>query len=125
MERLTNKDIGKVCFDTWELCGLDNVCKRDCWKPTPCKIPDIVYGLAAYEETGLTPDDINKLNGFEQSQCAKLLAENAKLKAELVAAIVDLPVCCETCIHGIGPEECDIEVCYWQWRGVEVQHEQA
>jgi len=58
MERLTSKDTNKVCFDTWELCGLDNVCKRDCWKPTPCKIPNIVYGLAAYEDTELTPEEI-------------------------------------------------------------------
>ena len=58
MERLTTKDIGKVCFDTWELCGLDNVCKRDCRKPTPCKIPNIVYALAAYEDTKLTPAEI-------------------------------------------------------------------
>lgn len=39
MERLTSEDIGKASFDTWELCGLDHECKRDCWKPTPCKIP--------------------------------------------------------------------------------------
>ncbi len=36
--RLTNRDTNKVCFDTWELCGLDDVCKRDCREPTPCKI---------------------------------------------------------------------------------------
>lgn len=50
MERLTDKDTNKVCFDTWELCGLDSVCKRDCHKPTPCKIPKIVRRLAELED---------------------------------------------------------------------------
>lgn len=50
MERITNKDTNKVCYDTWELCGLDSVCKRDCWKPTPCKIPKIVRRLAELED---------------------------------------------------------------------------
>ena len=49
-KRLTDKDTNKICFDTWELCGLDSVCKRDCWKPTPCKIPKIVTRLAKLED---------------------------------------------------------------------------
>lgn len=59
MERLTDKDTNKVCFDTWELCGLDAVCKRDCHKPTPCKIPKIIRRLAELEdklESGLLVD---------------------------------------------------------------------
>lgn len=50
MERLTDKDTNKVGFDAWELCGLDSVCKRDCWKPAPCKIPKIVRRLAELED---------------------------------------------------------------------------
>lgn len=50
MDRLTDKDTNKVCFDTWELCGLDYVCKRDCHKPTPCKIPKIIRRLADLED---------------------------------------------------------------------------
>lgn len=50
IDRLTNKDTLNVSFDTWELCGLDSECKRDCWKPTPCKIPQMVRKLAAYED---------------------------------------------------------------------------
>lgn len=38
--------------------------------------------LAAYEETELMPEEIIKLNDFINSQCAKLLAENTRLKAE-------------------------------------------
>ena len=49
-KRLTDKDITKVCFDTWELCGLDNVCKRDCREPEPCKIPQIIHSLAELED---------------------------------------------------------------------------
>ena len=49
-KRLTDRDITKVCFDTWELCGLDDVCKRDCRKPEPCKIPQIIHRLAELED---------------------------------------------------------------------------
>lgn len=49
-KRLTNRDITKVCFDTWELCGLDDVCKRDCIKPEPCKIPQMIHRLAELED---------------------------------------------------------------------------
>lgn len=49
-ERLTDRDITKVCFDTWELCGLDGVCKRDCREPEPCKIPQMILRLAKLED---------------------------------------------------------------------------
>lgn len=49
-KRLTDRDITKVCFDTWELCGLDDVCKRDCRNPEPCKIPQIIHRLAKLED---------------------------------------------------------------------------
>lgn len=49
-KRLTDRDITKVCSDTWELCGLDNVCKRDCREPETCKIPQIIHRLAELED---------------------------------------------------------------------------
>lgn len=49
-KRLTDRDVTKVCFDTWELCGLDDVCKRDCREPKPCKIPQIILRLAELED---------------------------------------------------------------------------
>lgn len=49
-KRLTDRDVTKVCFDTWELCGLDNVCKRDCKEPEPCKIPQMILRLAKLED---------------------------------------------------------------------------
>ena len=38
--------------------------------------------LAQYEDTGLVPDEIHKLNDFEQSQIATLLKEKAILLKE-------------------------------------------
>lgn len=38
--------------------------------------------LAQYEDTGLAPDEIHKLNDFEQSQIATLLKERFVLKKE-------------------------------------------
>ena len=61
MDRLTDKNTNKCCNDTWDLCGLDDVCKRDCWKPTPCKIPRMVYRLAEYEDSNLTPTEVAEL----------------------------------------------------------------
>lgn len=51
-ERLAPCDMDSVAYDTWELCGLDSACKRDCRKPTPCKIPTMVRKLFEYEKLG-------------------------------------------------------------------------
>ena len=50
MERLTNKNLTRACNDPGDYCGLDSVCKRDCHKPAPCKIPGIVHRLAEIED---------------------------------------------------------------------------
>jgi hypothetical protein len=89
-------------------------------------VTEALNKLAAYEGTGLTPDDINELNDFEQSQCAKLLAENGKLKAKLKMAIDDISSGnandCDTCLHGADHDsDCPIEKetggCSYKWRG--------
>lgn len=49
-KRLTDRDVTKVCFDPWELCGLNDLCTRDCRKPEPCKIPQIIHRLAELED---------------------------------------------------------------------------
>lgn len=55
-----------ACYDTWEICGLDSVCKRDCREPIPCKIPQMLYRLAEFEETELSPEEItDKIGGLE------------------------------------------------------------
>ena len=50
MRRLTSKNLRRACNDPWDYCGLDLVCKRDCFKPEPCKIPKLVDRLAAIED---------------------------------------------------------------------------
>jgi hypothetical protein len=72
VDRLTpSHGWNNACYDTWELCGLDNVCKRDCWKPTPCKIPSMLRRLAAYEDTGLSPADIADLHNELCQRCGQ------------------------------------------------------
>lgn len=61
MERLTDKTITKACNDTWDLCGLGAVCKRDCHNPTPCKIPSVVYRLAQIEDILGDTYDLDRL----------------------------------------------------------------
>lgn len=61
MKRMTSKNLRRACNDPWDYCGLDSVCKRDCFKPEPCKIPKLIDRLAAYEDTGLEPEEIIEL----------------------------------------------------------------
>lgn len=61
MKRMTSKNLRRACNDPWDYCGLDSVCKRDCFKPEPCKIPKLIDRLAAYEDTGLEPEDILRI----------------------------------------------------------------
>ena len=54
MERLTVNDLNKVYYDPWELCGMDNYCKRGwheeggCTKG--CHILKMYRKLAEYED---------------------------------------------------------------------------
>ena len=50
----------------------------------------IVDKLAEYEDTELTPQEIITLNDFSQSQLAKLLEENCKLKQQRQLDITEL-----------------------------------
>ena len=45
--------------------------KTGYWSPN--KKEELVTALAAYEDTGLTPDDVVRLNDLEKSQAGKLL----------------------------------------------------
>lgn len=56
----------------------------------------IAERIAEYEDTGLTPEEIIELNDFSKSQCAKLLAENARLRERLDKAVE--VVRCENCM---------------------------
>lgn len=60
MERLTSKYWRNL--DPWEMCGQDNYCKRGCHDQGGCTkgciVPRIYARLAAYEDTGLEPEEI-------------------------------------------------------------------
>ena len=63
MERLTNKAWRN--FDPWECCGQDKYCQRGCHDPGGCTkgciVPQLYARLGAYEDTELTPEEINDL----------------------------------------------------------------
>ncbi|MFA5675420.1 MAG: hypothetical protein WDA65_02760 [Christensenellales bacterium] len=40
---------------------MDHTCKRSCREPEPCLIPKMLYRLAAYEDTGLEPEEVAEL----------------------------------------------------------------
>ncbi len=65
MERLTNKSWRN--FDPWECCGQDQYCQRGCHDPGGCTkgciVPRLYKRLAAYEDTGLTPQDVISMHG--------------------------------------------------------------
>lgn len=53
MERLTVNDLNKVCYDPWELCGMDSYCKKGCHEEggctKGCHILKMYRKLAEYE----------------------------------------------------------------------------
>ena len=61
MERLTNKAWQN--FDPWECCGQDKYCQRGCHDPGGCTkgciVPRLYARLGAYEDTKLTPEEID------------------------------------------------------------------
>lgn len=60
MERLTEKHWRNM--DPWECCGQDRFCHRGCHDMGGCTygciVPKLYARLAAYEDTGLTPEEI-------------------------------------------------------------------
>lgn len=77
MDRLTEKDErGNWCLkglSRWALQGGEALSKKSV---------ELLYGalykLMKYEDTGLTPEDVERLNDFEQSQMAELLKRLAE-----------------------------------------------
>ena len=60
MERLTDPCWKNL--DPWECCGQDYYCNRGCHDKGGCTngciVPKLYARLAAYEDTGLTPEEI-------------------------------------------------------------------
>lgn len=67
MERMTDKSLTKACNDPWDYCGLDHVCKRDCHKPEPCRIPKMVHRLAEIEDVLGDTYDLGRLRELVQA----------------------------------------------------------
>ena len=67
MERLTDTFYGNL--DPWECCGQDYYCQRGCHDEGGCRngciVPKLYYRLAAYEDTGLTPEEVEALKAFK------------------------------------------------------------
>lgn len=88
MERLTY-DSMVAGIHCWQIKDADNnlceeVCKQhDKESCEGCPIEKAFNKLAAYEDTGLTPEEITQLNTFVGSQVEKLLAENTALQVEI------------------------------------------
>ena len=74
MERLTDKRLTKACNDPWDYCGLDNVCARNCQKPTPCKLPKMIRRLAEIEDILGDNYDLNRLEVIV-NQCMTMREE--------------------------------------------------
>ncbi len=74
MERLTRKNWRNL--DPWETCGHDNYCKRGCHEQGGCTkgciVPRIYASLAAYEDTGLEPEQVMELKSFTQGGIHKV-----------------------------------------------------
>lgn len=91
MNRLTGWDKGNAyCLKCFENGGCPDMGTSKC---DFCEHHIAVYDrCAAYEDTGLMPEDVVRLNDFEHSQMAKLLEENGRLRAELDMAWKQLHV---------------------------------
>ena len=63
MERMTEKNWPNL--DPWECCGQDHFCTRGCHDfggcTGGCIVPKLYAHLAAYEDTGLTPERAKEL----------------------------------------------------------------
>ena len=79
MERLTNKDWQN--FDPWECCGQDKYCQRGCHDPGGCTkgciVPRLYARLGAYEDTDLTPEEIDM--DHEAAETLRQLCQNCDL----------------------------------------------
>lgn len=114
MDRLTENNWQNL--DPWECCGQDRYCRKENYAPGGCNngcvIPKLYSRLAAYEDTGITPEEV------------------MQLKRERDALIGKIPHDCDNCAHWrpetltpcAAPREAGpcrpIYREAWQWRGL-------
>ena len=88
MERLTIKNWRNL--DPWETCGQDNYCKRGCHEQGGCTkgciVPRIYARLAAYEDTGLEPEEIRYLGDLREMKREIIFGVTAERLKELAEA---------------------------------------
>ncbi len=88
MERLTRESWRND--DPWELCGLDNDCKRGCVNAGKwCEVAIKLRRLAKYEDSGFSPEEIEQLRDKPlpaslTNLIGGLTAENAELRRKNV-----------------------------------------
>ena len=92
-ERLTGKNDTKCSMSPWDWCGMDKNCKRNCFNPEPCKLPEKLRRLAEYEDLCFDAD------GNEVISLARLrkLAE-----AEREGRVVVLPCKVGQTFYGVN-----------------------
>lgn len=63
MKRLTKKH--RAGLEPWKTCGQDMYCERGCYNRGGCRngciVPKLYNRLAAYEDTGLLPFEIEEM----------------------------------------------------------------
>ena len=72
MKRLTeHDDQGNWCLKgvAWNMLHVGQVITKEIWE----KLYGALWKLKDYEDTGLTPDDVERVNDFEKSQTGHLL----------------------------------------------------
>ena len=91
MERLTSKYWRNL--DPWEMCGQDNYCKRGCHEQGGCTkgciVPRIYARLAAYEDTGLEPEEIRYLGDLREMKREIIFGVTAERLKDLAEADKD------------------------------------
>lgn len=70
MNRLTNSNLISASYSPWELCGLDKDCLKSCEK---CNIVEMYKKLAAYEDIGLEPEELQELAEYKRNNRIYLL----------------------------------------------------
>ena len=72
MNRLTeHDDQGNWCLKgiAWNMLHVGQVITKEIWE----KLYSALWKLKDYEDTGLTPDEVERVNDFERSETGKLL----------------------------------------------------
>ncbi len=124
MDRLTPEHWRN--YDPWEMCELGKDCKRSCvnngaW----CKVAIKLRRLAAYEDTGLTPEEIRdsvkllqrtatnyetsvKMHGITTQLLNRASVDLARLTAERDAAVSEM----KRIVDAVREAHCDETCCF-------------